>query len=88
MKPFVRAAAIFVFGLVLAIVVNGSEDSSASESSQKEALENDEESIKIYKRLIPADVLRGRLLFLLLKINQFKFAEEFTKQKRSQNDKI
>lgn len=35
-----------------------------------------EDGIKIYKRLIPADVLRGKLLFIL--IEQFFCYEQFT----------
>jgi len=57
MKPFVRATVIFTLGLVLAIVVSGADDSNADASSPKE-VDNEEETIKVYKRLIPADVLR------------------------------
>lgn len=59
MKPFVRATVIFTLGLVLAIVVSGADDSNADASSPKE-VDNEEETIKVYKRLIPADVLRGK----------------------------
>lgn len=58
MKPFVGATIIFTIGLVVAVAANAAEDSSADASSPK-GVENEEESIKVYKRVIPADVLRG-----------------------------
>lgn len=60
MKPFVRASAFFTLGLVvLSVIVNGAEENNGDAAAAKEN-ENDEESIKVYKRLIPADVLRGK----------------------------
>lgn len=59
MKPFVRATFLFTLGLVLAVIVNAADDQNSEATNAKDN-ENDEETIKVYKRLIPADVLRGK----------------------------
>lgn len=49
---------IFIaFGLLMIVCVSNAEDSDAAEA--KDNIEDDENTIKTYKRLIPADVLRG-----------------------------
>lgn len=51
---------IFIaFGLLMIVCVSRADDSDAAES--KDNIEDDENTIKVYKRLIPADVLRGKL---------------------------
>lgn len=67
MKPFVRATVIFTLGFVLAVVVSAAEDSNAEASSPKGS-DNEEETIKVYKRLIPADVLRGNVVYSFISI--------------------
>lgn len=49
-----------VFGLLMVVCVSKADDSDAAES--KDNLDDDENTIKVYKRLIPADVLRGKPL--------------------------
>ena len=58
MKPFVRATVFLTLGLVLAVIVSGADENNGDAAAKEN--ENDEETIKIYKRLIPADVLRGK----------------------------
>lgn len=54
---FLKKVLILVaVGLLLTVYVNGADDNAASESH---AVEEDENASKTYKRLIPADVLRG-----------------------------
>lgn len=64
MKAFVAVAVLLV---AFAAVVRSEETASATEVSA----ESNEGTIKIYKRLIPADVLRGKYR-MLEKINWYK----------------
>lgn len=59
MKSTLRVT--IAFGLLFIVFVSRTDVSSAEE---KDTAENGEDTIKIYKRLIPADVLRGELCYL------------------------
>jgi len=57
MNTFLRVSVIVTVGLLFTVFVSA-DDSNAAATAQKDNAENDEDTIRIYKRLIPADVLR------------------------------